>query len=99
MQNGAVKQEIKCRLAKSSSAFHQRKAVLSSPQLAARVRLAVFTTYVTCHLTQNAGISPAFSNSDYMRLKAMYMTLIRKVVEEASNAHRVSELSDEVICS
>eukprot|EP00971_Amphidinium_carterae_P335658 6471629-Amphidinium_carterae.5 len=98
MQNGSQRQEQKCRLGKMSSAFQQRQKVVLSPSLSARVRLSLFGTYVACHLTQNSGIAPAMSESEYMKMKAMYMVHVRKVVQEASNAHRVSLLSDSDVC-
>eukprot|EP00971_Amphidinium_carterae_P132415 2622705-Amphidinium_carterae.2 len=94
-QNGAITQEIKCRIGKASAAYQHKRPVLASSKFTIRSRVKLFNTYVTCHLTQNSGISPSLSEiNEYMKLKSCYVGLLRKALKECSSAQEVTTMTD-----
>eukprot|EP00971_Amphidinium_carterae_P283428 5626471-Amphidinium_carterae.2 len=98
-ENGSVKKEIKTRIAKATGAFNTYHKVLTAPNIAVVARLALFRTYVVCHLVQHAPSMPRLSDVDYHRLRTCYMRLLRRTLRESSNSHRISTLSDSELCA
>eukprot|EP00971_Amphidinium_carterae_P087577 1732841-Amphidinium_carterae.1 len=90
--------EVKQRLAKAHSAFASRSKVFASKEFSVRTKLQLLRTYVVCHLLQNSGVSPAFSDSDYHRLRSAYYHYVRQVVKEHATSVCHSLLTDSDIC-
>eukprot|EP00971_Amphidinium_carterae_P328461 6460352-Amphidinium_carterae.2 len=98
-QSGSLRKEVTCRVAKATSAFKQYSKVLTSPSVAVRARIELFMTYVACHLLQHASVTPKLGDTEYHKLRSCYMVLLRKTLREASNAFKVSLLSDGDVCT
>eukprot|EP00971_Amphidinium_carterae_P151902 3010502-Amphidinium_carterae.1 len=98
-QSGSIKKELGQRIAKASSAFKLYSKVLTSVKIATRTRLCLFQIYVVCHLLQHAACTPRLSDAEYHRLRSVYFWLLRGVLLERSNSHKVSQFTDEELCT
>eukprot|EP00971_Amphidinium_carterae_P140598 2786313-Amphidinium_carterae.1 len=93
-----VTKEVRQRLVKSNAAFKEHERSLCSKQFTVVTRLQLLRCYVTCHLLQNSGVAPLLAQAEYCRLRTAYYHNIRRVVGQASNAHKRSDLNDEELC-
>eukprot|EP00971_Amphidinium_carterae_P030490 599750-Amphidinium_carterae.1 len=97
-QSGSIRKELSQRIAKASSAFKLYSKVLTSTSIATRTRLCLFQIYVVCHLLQHAACTPRLTDVEYHRLRTVYFWLLRGVLLERSNSHKVSQFTDEELC-